>query len=146
VTERAKELLRREENAGVKRMEYYRSFTRQVEDTKWKLLEFLIRERRAGKRIVGYGAPGKGNTLLNYCGIRTDLIEFTVDRNTYKQGKYLPGTHIPIRHPDRLPEARPDYVFILPWNFKDEIMKQLSFIREWGGKFVVPIPEVRVYP
>jgi hypothetical protein len=98
------------------------------------------------KRVVGYGAPAKGNTLLNYCGIRTDFIDFTVDRNPYKQGKFLPGTHIPIFHPDRIAEVQPDYVFILPWNFKDEIMKQMAFIREWGGQFVVPIPEVQVIP
>ncbi len=94
--------------------------------------------------MVGYGAPGKGNTLLNHCGIRTDFIDFTVDRNPYKQGKYLPGTHIPIRHPDQLREAQPDYVLILPWNIHEEIVRQLSYVREWGGKFVVPIPDVRV--
>ena len=100
--------------------------------------------KRAGKTVVGYGAPGKGNTLLNYCGIRTDFVDFTVDRSAYKQGKFLPGTHIPIHHPDRIREARPDYVLILPWNLRDEIVEQLAYIREWGGKFVVPIPEVRV--
>ena len=126
--------------------EYYRTFTRQVEETKWRLLEFLIEQRRLGKRIVGYGAPGKGNTLLNYCGIRTDLLEFTVDRNVYKQGKFLPGTHIPILHPDAIREARPDFVLILPWNFKDEIVAQLAYIREWGGRCVVPIPRVQVLP
>ena len=94
-----------------------------------------------GKRIVGYGAPGKGNTLLNYCGVRTDFLDFTVDRNPYKQGRYLPGTHIPIHPPERLDEARPDYIFILPWNFKDEILEQLAYAREWGAKFIVPIPE-----
>ena len=103
-----------------------------------------INVKRAGKTIVGYGAPGKGNTLLNYCGIRTDFVDFTVDKNTYKQGKFLPGTHIPIHHPDRIREVRPDYVLILPGNFKDEIMEQMAYIREWGGRFVFPIPEVRV--
>ena len=117
---------------------------RSVEETKFKLLEFLIDCRRQGKRVVGYGAPGKGNTLLNYCGIRTDLLEFTVDRNPYKQGQFLPGTHIPIRHPDALEQARPDYILILPWNLKDEIMSQLSYTREWGARCVVPIPEVEV--
>ena len=95
-------------------------------------------------RVAGYGAPGKGNTFLNYCGVRADLLEFTVDRNPYKQGKFLPGTHIPIHHPDRIRAERPDYVLILPWNFEDEIVRQMAYIREWGGKFVVPIPEVRV--
>ena len=111
---RARELKAREIAAGMMGPEYYRTFTRQVEETKWRLLEFLIEQRRKGKRIAGYGAPGKGNTLLNYCGIRTDLLEFTVDRNVYKQGKFLPGTHIPILIPDAIREARPDFVLILP--------------------------------
>ena len=113
-------------------------------ETKWRLLEFLIGARREGKRVVGYGAPGKGNTLLNFCGIRTDLLDFTVDRNPYKQGQFLPGTHVPIRHPDALEHARPDYILILPWNLTDEIVAQLAHARQWGGRFVVPIPEVRV--
>ena len=111
-----------------------------------KLLDFLISAKRDGKQIAGYGAPGKGNTLLNYCGIRTDFLDYTVDRNPYKQGKYLPGTHIPIFSPDRIKETKPDYLLILPWNFKDEIMEQMAYIKEWGCKFVVPIPEVRIYP
>ena len=125
-------------------MSTYANFAEQVKETKRKLLEFLIQARRDGKTVVGYGAPGKGNTLLNYCGIRTDFIDFTVDRNPYKQGKFLPGTRIPIFHPNRIAEVQPDYVFILPWNFKDEIMKQMAFIREWGGQFIVPIPEITV--
>jgi hypothetical protein len=116
-----------------------------VKETKRQILDFLIKARREGKSIAGYGAPGKGNTLLNYCGIRTDFIDYTVDRNPYKQGMFLPGTHIPILHPDTIRETKPDYVFILPWNFKEEIMKQNSFISEWGGRFVVPIPEITVY-
>ena len=131
--------------AGLDRMETYRSFAAQVEATKRGILRFLIDARDAGKRVVGYGAPGKGNTLLNYCGIRTDLIEFTVDRNPYKHGRFLPGTHIPVYPPDALDEARPDYVFILPWNLRDEIAAQLGHVREWGGRFVVPIPEVEVW-
>ena len=118
----------------------YGAFAEQVEETKRSLLEFLIECRREGKPIAGYGAPGKGNTLLNYCGIRTDLLDFTVDRNPYKQGQFLPGTHIPIRHPEALEQARPDYILILPWNLKDEIVAQLDYAREWGGRFVVPIP------
>jgi len=144
VSERARELRRREMDAGLLRIETYASFGEQVKETKRKLLEFLIEARRGGKTVVGYGAPGKGNTLLNYCGVRTDFIDFTVDRSAYKQGKFLPGTHIPIHPPERIREARPDYVLILPWNFKDEIVQQMAYIREWGGKFVVPIPEVRV--
>jgi hypothetical protein len=115
-----------------------------VRETKRKLLELLISAKRAGKRVVGYGAPGKGNTLLNYCGIRTDFVEFTVDKNPYKQGKFLPGTHIPIHAPARIDEVKPDYILILPWNFKDEIMTQLAHTRSWGAKFIVPIPEATV--
>jgi SAM-dependent methyltransferase len=144
VSERAQELRRREIEAGLLRIETYASFGEQVKETKRKLLEFLIGAKRSGKTVAGYGAPGKGNTLLNYCGVRTDFIDFTVDRSPYKQGKFLPGTHIPIHPPDRIREARPHYVLILPWNFKDEIVQQMAYIREWGGKFVVPIPEVRV--
>ena len=106
------------------------------------LLKFLIRAKEAGKTVVGYGAPGKGNTLLNYCGIRPDLLAFTCDRNPYKHGRFTPGTHIPIYPPDQIERERPDYVLILPWNLKDEIAKQLAFIGEWGGKFIVPIPGV----
>ena len=146
VSQRATDLLARERTAGLDRLDYYFSFAEQVRETKRKLLEFLIKVRRDGKTVAGYGAPGKGNTLLNYCGIRTDFIDYTVDRNPYKHGKFLPGTHIPIFEPKRIYETKPDYVFILPWNFKAEIMEQMADIRAWGGKFVVPIPEVTVYP
>jgi hypothetical protein len=146
VTEQAQELHQREIEAGFADMDCYTRFGEQVKETKRKLLTFLIEARRQGKQIVGYGAPGKGNTLLNYCGIRTDFLDYTVDRNPYKQGKFLPGTHIPIYAPERIRETRPDYVLILPWNFKDEIMAQMAFIGEWGGQFVTPIPEVTVYP
>jgi SAM-dependent methyltransferase len=134
----------REQRAGITRMETYAAFQEQVKATKRRLLDFLIRAKEEGKTVVGYGAPGKGNTLLNYCGIGTDFIDYTVDRNPYKHFKYLPGTHIPICPPQRIRETRPDYVLILPWNLKDEIVAQLSYVREWGGRFVVPIPEVRV--
>jgi hypothetical protein len=144
VSDRVLELRRREEAAGYGRLETYLAFEPRVRATKRKLLDLLIRATNDGKRIVGYGAPGKGNTLLNYCGIRADLIEFTVDRNPYKQGKFLPGTHIPIREPARLDEARPDYIVILPWNFKDEILAQLAHARQWGARFIVPIPEATV--
>ena len=145
IGQRVRELRAREEAAGFTRMETYALFAEQVKDTKRKLLDFLIRAKWEGKSIAGYGAPGKGNTLLNYCGIRSDFLDYTVDRNPYKQGKSLPGTHIPIFHPDRIKETKPDYVLILPWNFKDEIMEQVGYIRDWGGQFVVPIPEVKVY-
>jgi hypothetical protein len=145
VTQRATELRAREEAAGTMRLETYSRFAEQVKETKRKLLEFLIAAKRNGKKIAGYGAPGKGNTLLNYCAIRTDFLDYTVDRNPYKHGRFLPGTHVPIFSPERIHETRPDYLLILPWNLKDEIIKQNAFIREWGGKFVVPIPEVQVY-
>jgi SAM-dependent methyltransferase len=116
-------------------------FSRRVAETKWKLLELLICCKRQGARVVGYGAPGKGNTLLNYCGIRTDLIDFTVDRNPYKHGRMLPGSRIPVLPPERLDSARPDYVLILPWNLREEIMQQLGHVRSWDGRFIVPIPE-----
>jgi len=146
VTERVTELREREISKGFTRLETYSTFTEQVKETKRKLLEFLIAVKRAGKSIAGYGAPGKGNTLLNYCGIRQDFLDYTVDRNPYKQGKYTPGTHIPICHPDKIKETKPDYLFILPWNLKHEVMEQNAFIRDWGGQFVVPIPEVKVFP
>jgi SAM-dependent methyltransferase len=143
-TERVRGLRERELNLGYDRIETYQCFRRQVEATKWSLLEFLIKVRRDGKHVAGYGAPGKGNTLLNYCGIRTDLLDYTVDRNPFKHGKFLPGTHIPIFSPEKIQETRPDYVLVLPWNLRDEIVKQLEFIREWGGKFIVPIPMLEV--
>jgi len=143
-TDRARALREREIDAGMLMLETYAAFAEQVKETKRKLLDFLIAAKRGGKKVAGYGAPGKGNTLLNYCGIRTDFIDFTVDRNPYKQGKFLPGTHIPIYAPDRIRDERPNFVLILPWNFQEEIRDQMSYIREWGGKFVVPIPEVRI--
>ena len=145
MTSRVNELRTQEETAGLTQMRTYDAFSEKVKETKRKLLEFLIKVKREGKTVCGYGAPGKGNTLLNYCGIRTDFLDYTVDRNPYKQGKFTPGTHIPILSPDRIRETRPDYLFILPWNFKDEIIGQMSYIRDWGGRFIVPIPEVRVY-
>ncbi len=146
VSERVIELRTREEKLGYRKMETYTAFEQRVRETKRRLLEMLIAAKRAGKRIAGYGAPGKGNTLLNYCGIRVDFLDFTVDRNPYKQGKFLPGTHIPIHAPDKIDREKPDYILILPWNFKDEILKQLAHIREWGGQFMVPIPEAQIIP
>ena len=130
---------------GLSGLKKYFTFAEKVKETKRNFLSFLIDQKRKGKSIVGYGAPGKGNTMLNYCGIRTDFIDFTVDRNPYKQGKYLPGTHIPILNPEKIKQAKPDYVLILPWNIKEEIISQLSYIGEWGGKFVVAIPEVKQF-
>jgi hypothetical protein len=144
VTDRLRALRSREDSAGYKRIETYTKFDEQVRETKRKLLEVLIAAKRSGKRIAGYGAPGKGNTLLNYCGIRSDFIDFTVDRNPYKHGRFLPGTHIPIFSPEHLDKLKPEYIFILPWNLKDEIMTQLAYARDWGAKFIVPIPEATV--
>jgi hypothetical protein len=115
-----------------------------VKETKRELLQCLIRAKDGGKAIVGYGAPGKGNTLLNYCGVGKDFLDYTVDRNPYKQGRFTPGTHIPIYPPERIRETRPDYLLILPWNLRNEIMQQMAFIREWGGQFIVPIPEATI--
>jgi SAM-dependent methyltransferase len=146
VSDRVTDLRAREESAGLCRLDRYASFAEQVHETKRQLLDFLIGAKRKHKRISGYGAPGKGNTLLNYCGIGSDFLDYTVDRNPYKQGKFLPGTHIAIHPPEKIRETRPDYVLILPWNLKDEVMEQLSYIRSWGGQFVVPIPDVKVCP
>jgi hypothetical protein len=134
------ELLAREDAAGLREPDTYRRFTAGVEASKRALLELLIDARAAGKQVVGYGAPGKGNTLLNYCGIRTDLLQYTVDRNPYKQGKYTPGTHIPIHPPEMIEETRPDLILILPWNLAPEISAQLAFTAEWGAQLVTPIP------
>jgi SAM-dependent methyltransferase len=144
VGERVNALRQREIDDGFLTLERYSGFGEQVKATKRKLLSFLIDAKQHGKKIVGYGAPGKGNTLLNYCGIRTDFLDFTVDANPYKQGKFTPGTRIPILAPEAIREARPDYVLILPWNLKDEISRAAAYIGGWGGRFVVPIPEVKV--
>lgn len=144
VTDRIEKLLEEEKSAGLSDLNFYYDFAKRVESTKRKLLQFLIQAKNEGKRIAGYGAPAKGNTLLNYCGIRTDFLDYTVDRNPYKQNRYLPGSHIPIKAPEKIKEDKPDYLLILPWNIKDEIIKQMSFIRDWGGKFIIPIPEVTI--
>jgi hypothetical protein len=134
-----------EDSAGLNTAEGYESFRCKVRDTKLALVEFLIRAACEGKSVAGYGAPGKSATLIQYCGIGKDLIQYTVDRNPYKQGRFLPGSHIPIHHPDRIAQTKPDYVVIFPWNLKDEIIQQLNYIREWGGRFVVPIPRATIY-
>ena len=138
-------LRQRELDEGFTRLATYFSFAERVRETKRAILEFLIGAKRAGKAVAGYGAPGKGNTLLNYCGIRTDFLDYTVDRSPYKQGKYTPGTRIPILPPETIGRTRPDYIFILPWNLRDEIAQQMAHVRAWGGKFVVPIPRVEVF-
>lgn len=142
---RVADLEAREAALGLDRLDGYAGFAPRVIDTKSKVLSFLIAAHREGKRVAAYGAAAKGNTLLNYCGVHTDFIEYVVDRSPEKQGKYLPGTRIPIREPDHVRSTRPDYLLILPWNIKDEVIEQMSYIRSWGGRFVVPIPEVRVY-
>ncbi|MCW4003161.1 MAG: class I SAM-dependent methyltransferase [Candidatus Bathyarchaeota archaeon] len=134
-----------EQQQGYDSLDIYFTFSERVRATKRNLLDFLIRLKREKKTIAGYGAPGKGNTLLNYCGIRSDFLDYTVDRNPYKQGKFLPGTHIPIYSPEKIAKTKPDYIFILPWNIKDEIINQLAYVKAWGAKFIVPIPEVKVY-
>jgi 2-polyprenyl-3-methyl-5-hydroxy-6-metoxy-1,4-benzoquinol methylase len=143
-TNQVDELREKEHAAGLTQLKHYMVFNQKIEQTKRNLLDFLIRVKNRRESIAGYGAPAKGNTLLNYCGIRSDFIDYTVDRSPHKQGQFLPGSHIPIYHPDKIRETKPDYVLILPWNLKDEIMEQMKFIRKWEGKFIVPIPEVKV--
>lgn len=140
------QLIAAERAAGLDRIAAYATFAEQVRETKRQLLEFLIGAKRAGKSVVAYGAAAKGNTLLNYCGIREDFIDYVVDRSPHKQGRFLPGTHLPILAPERVAETKPDYLLILPWNIRTEVMQQMAHIREWGGRFVVPIPHAQVLP
>ena len=137
-------LLEREEHAGLRTLERYSRFAEEVKESKRALLDLLIRLRRDGKQVVGYGAPGKGNTLLNYCGIRTDLLDYTVDRNPHRHGLYTPGTHIPIYPPERISQTKPDYIVVLPWNLIDEIATQLAYVQEWGARLIVPIPHAAI--
>jgi len=139
------ELIAKERAAGFDKLEHYMAFGEQVKRSKLKILDFMVETKREGKSIAGYGAPAKGNTLLNYCGIRTDFIDYTVDRSPHKQGCFLPGTHIPIYHPDKIMETKPDYLIILPWNLKEEIMEQMAHIRNWSARFVTLIPDVIIY-
>jgi hypothetical protein len=145
VSGRVREVEAREQGAGLGHIPTYSRFAQQVWETKRALLRFLIEARESGKTVVGYGAPAKGNTLLNYCGIRQDLLEYTVDRSPHKQGLFLPGTRLPVYCPERISETRPDFVLILPWNLREEIARQMAHIHEWGGRFVVPIPSVEVF-
>jgi hypothetical protein len=144
VTEAVNRVIAQEREVGLCSLEYYQSFGDRVSKTKNTLLQFLISLKDGGCSVAGYGAPGKGNTLLNYCGIRSDLLPFTVDKNPNKQGRFLPGSHIPIHAPSRIDEARPDHILILPWNLKREISSQLEHARRWGARFVVPIPTVEL--
>jgi SAM-dependent methyltransferase len=145
ITAAVADVIAAEHAIGLASINGYQRFSQQVRQTKWALLDFLLTAAKQGKSVAGYGAPGKSATLFHYCGIGKDLISYTVDRSPYKQGRFLPGTHIPIYHPDKIRETQPDFVVILPWNLKDEIVKQLQFIREWGGRFVLPIPQVEVF-
>jgi hypothetical protein len=143
---RVTDLLKRETARGLGDLAPYLSFAQAVRASKRGLLRFLIDAKERGKTVVGYGAPAKGNTLLNYCGVRSDFIDYVVDRSPYKQGRFLPGTHVVIHHPDRIAETKPDYLLLLPWNLREEIMAQMAFVREWGCRFVTPVPEVRIHP
>lgn len=138
------ELLQQEEEAGMNQIEYYKSFQHKADQAKYALLSFLIEQKQQGKKIVAYGAAAKGNTLFNYCGIKKDLIPFVVDISPHKQGKYLPGVHVPVVKEKEIQKVKPDFVLILAWNISEEICAQLRYIRDWGGKFVLPIPEMRV--
>lgn len=145
ISEKIYDLKAREEGVGFNKVDYYFSFAEKVKETKRSALEFLIKAKKEKKSVAAYGAPAKGNTLLNYCGVRTDFVDYTVDRSPHKQDKYLPGSRIPIYDPDKIKETKPNYLLILPWNLKEEIMEQMSYIRDWGGKFIVLIPEPKVY-
>lgn len=146
ISPRVEALRSREKAAGYAGIEVYHRFGERVLELKRQILEFLISIKREGKSIVGYGAPAKATTLLNFCGVRTDFIDYTVDRNPDKQGCYLPGVQIPIYGPEKISETRPDYVLILPWNLKDEVSAQLNEVRSWGGQFITLTPEIKIHP
>jgi hypothetical protein len=145
VSARVRDLLSLEQNKGMLSMEYYQGFSRKAEKVRSDIMDFLSREKKAGKRIVAYGAAAKGNTLLNYCGISRDSIDFVVDASEHKQGKFLPGSHIPVVSEERIGQTRPNFILILPWNLKDEITQQLAYVRQWGARFVIPIPSLEVF-
>ena len=138
------ELIQVERAAALDDLAGYRAYTERVKRTKRALVKFLVDARDEGLTVAAYGAPAKGNTLLNYCGVRDDLLDYTVDRSPHKQGHFLPGTHLPIYAPDHVRDTRPDYLLILPWNLRDEVIEDMAYIREWGGRFVVPVPELAV--
>lgn len=139
-------MLNWERDLGVNTLAYYEGFQEKVENIHYEFVQFLLRCRKDRKKVVGYGAAAKGNTLLNYCGVKgTDLIEFVVDASSFKQGRFLPGSRIPVWHPDKVNEVKPDFIIIFPWNLRDEISENLSFVKEWGGQFVVAIPELEIF-
>ena len=144
ISDRVYELRQQEKEEGCSDINYYAGFNDRVKKVKLGILKFLLKAKEDKKVVVGYGAPAKGVMLINYCGIKNDLIDYTVDISPYKQGLFLPGSHIPIEHPNKINQTKPDYIFILPWNIKDEIMDQLSFVKDWGAKFVIPVPKVQV--
>jgi SAM-dependent methyltransferase len=145
VSQQVEELKARERQLNLESLEGYKQFSVRVQQLRADLLNFFLKCKHQGKKVVGYGAPAKGNTLLNFCGIRSEFLDFTVDRSPHKQGRFLPGTHIPIYSVDKIAQEKPDYLFVLPWNLKEEIVKQMAFIKEWGGKFVVPIPQLEIF-
>ena len=144
ISSRVRDLLEKEEKMGLKNLEYYKGFSNRVNKVKWNLLQFLIDQKCSGNRIVAYGAAAKGNTLLNYCGIKPDLVDFVVDASPHKQGKFLPGSHIPVLQEEEIRRTKPEFILILPWNIQEEIKEQLSYIREWNARFVVAIPELLI--
>ena len=144
ITSNVKMILNKEQEYGLDDINTYNNFSKRVMEVKGKLREFLLASKKTGKKVIGYGAPAKGNTLLNFCKIDQSMLSYTVDKSIQKQGLYLPGTHIPIKSPEEIKKSKPDYLLILPWNLQEEIMTEMSFIREWGGKFIIPIPEVKV--
>ncbi|MCX6319807.1 MAG: class I SAM-dependent methyltransferase [Bacteroidetes bacterium] len=145
ISPRVQALLDKETAAGVTSMNYYAAFQEKAADIKWSLLEFLIEQKRKGKTVAAYGAAAKGNTLLNFCGVKNDLISFVADANPHKQGKYLPASHIPVTAEQQIKDSKPDYILILPWNLRDEISKQLHYVRDWGGQFVTPVPSLQIF-
>ena len=145
ISENVEALLNKEKAKGINNLEYYKNFTQKALTVKMNLTEFLIQQKRAGKLVAAYGAAAKGNTLLNYCGIKKDMIDFVVDANPHKQNKFLPASHIPVVDEQYLKNKKPDFVIILPWNLKEEITAQLQYVKAWGGKFVVPIPELEIF-
>ena len=146
INQNVQEILKKEKDFGLTNITTYTNFSEKVQIVKKKLLDFVKKAKSESKTIVCYGAPAKGNTLLNFCGLNSSHIDYTVDLNPEKQGLYLPGSHIPVKSPEKIKKTKPDYLLILPWNLKDEVVSQMSFIRSWGGKFVVPIPEVKIFP
>jgi hypothetical protein len=145
VTSRVRALIQKEIEAGMDAMDFYINFQNNANKVKYGLLSFLLQQKYDGKTVAAYGAAAKGNTLLNYCGIKSDLISFVVDASPHKQDKFLPGSHIPVVKEDVIKEQRPDYILILPWNLKDEISTQLEYIRKWNGQFIIPVPEIHVF-